>query len=61
MKSSELIAMIEADGWKRFRIRGSHHQFKKDGVASLITISHPEKDLSRHQVMDARRKSGLKF
>ncbi|OSI24651.1 type II toxin-antitoxin system HicA family toxin [Neisseria dumasiana] len=61
MKSSELIAIIEADGWKLVRVKGSHHQFKKEGVNHLITISHPEKDVSRHQVADAKRKSGLKF
>lgn len=61
MKSSELIAIIEADGWKLVRVKGSHHQFKKEGVERLITISHPEKDVSRHQVADARRISRLKF
>lgn len=61
MQSRELIALIEADGWKLVRTKGSHHQFKKDGVPWLITVSHPEKQVSRHQVADARRKSGLKF
>lgn len=61
MQSRELIALIEEDGWKLVRTKGSHHQFKKEGVPWLITISHPEKQVSRHQVADARRKSGLKF
>ncbi|HFC8465964.1 TPA: type II toxin-antitoxin system HicA family toxin [Neisseria lactamica] len=61
MQSRELIALIEADGWKLVRTKGSHHQFKKEGVPWLITVSHPEKQVSRHQVADARRKSGLKF
>lgn len=61
MQSRELIALIEADGWKLVRTKGSHHQFKKEGVPWLITVSHPEKQVSRHQVTDARRKSGLKF
>ncbi|HFC8547684.1 TPA: type II toxin-antitoxin system HicA family toxin [Neisseria lactamica] len=43
------------------RTKGSHHQFKKEGVPWLITVSHPEKQVSRHQVADARRKSELKF
>lgn len=61
MQSRELIALIEADGWKLVRTKGSHHQFKKEGAPWLITVSHPEKQVSRHQVADARRKSGLKF
>ena len=61
MQSRELIALIEADGWKLVRTKCSHHQFKKEGVPWLITVSHPEKQVSRHQVADARRKSGLKF
>lgn len=61
MKSSELIKLLEADGWVLVRIVGSHHHFKKDGVPQLITISHPEKDVSRHQLADVKRKSGLQF
>lgn len=61
MKSIELIKLLEANGWTLVRIAGSHHHFKKDGVPQLITISHPEKDVSRHQLADAKRKSGLQF
>lgn len=61
MQSRELIALIEADGWVLVRTKGSHHQFKKEGVPWLITVSHPEKEVSRHQVADAKRKSGLSF
>lgn len=61
MKSGDLIALLEKDGWQVVRIRGSHHQLRKDGMAHVITISHPEKDVSRHQLADARRKSGLTF
>lgn len=61
MKSSELIKLLEADGWALVRVKGSHHHFKKDGMPSIITVSHPEKDVSRHQMVDAKRKSGLNF
>ena len=61
MKSSDLIKLIEKDGWELMRVKGSHHQFRKDGVPYVITISHPEKDVSKHQVADAKRKSGLNF
>ncbi|MBR2250859.1 MAG: type II toxin-antitoxin system HicA family toxin [Neisseriaceae bacterium] len=61
MTSKELIKLLEQDGWKVMRIKGSHHQLRKDGVPFVITLSHPEKQVSKHQVADAKRKSGLKF
>jgi predicted RNA binding protein YcfA (HicA-like mRNA interferase family) len=45
MDSKALIKMLEADGWKLVRVVGSHHHFKKAGVAKLISVQHPEKDL----------------
>lgn len=60
MQSKELIALLEADGWQLKRIKGSHHQFRKEGVPWVITVSHPEKEVSKHQLADAKRKAGLK-
>jgi predicted RNA binding protein YcfA (HicA-like mRNA interferase family) len=45
MGSKELIKKLEADGWKLVRVVGSHHHFKKAGVAELISVQHPTKDL----------------
>lgn len=59
MKSKQLIKLLEADGWQLIRVNGSHHIFKKDGVDELISISHPEKDVSRLQMSKAKRVSGL--
>lgn len=61
MNSSQLIKLLEADGWALVRVKGSHHHFHKVGVPHIITISHPTKDLSIGQIADARRKSGLMF
>ncbi|MBO7411690.1 MAG: type II toxin-antitoxin system HicA family toxin [Ottowia sp.] len=61
MTSRELIKLLEQNGWEVVRIRGSHHQLRKEGVPFVITLSHPEKQVSRHQIADAKRKSGLKF
>lgn len=61
MKSRDLIALLEADGWQLVRVKGSHHQFRKEGNPHLITISHPTKDMTIGQLKDAQRKSGLKF
>ncbi|MBE0407401.1 MULTISPECIES: type II toxin-antitoxin system HicA family toxin [Psychrobacter] len=61
MKSGELIKLLKEDGWIVDRVKGSHHILRKEGVDSIISISHPEKDVSRHQLAQARRISGLKL
>ncbi len=62
MKSSKLIKLLEDDGWVQVRHNGtSHVKLKKEGVEKIISISHPEKDLSKHQLSQARRISGLNF
>lgn len=60
MKSSKLIKLLKDDGWVVIRSSASsHHVLKKDGINKLISISHPEKDVSRLQLTQARRISGL--
>ena len=61
MTSRELIKLLEQDGWEVVRIKGSHHQLRKEGVPFVITLSYPEKQVSRHQIADTKRKSGMKF
>lgn len=43
--SREIVARLQAEGWRLVRISGSHHHFKKPGVSFLITVPHPKKDL----------------
>ena len=50
MKSGDVIKKLKADGWKLQRVSGSHHIFAKDGVAEIITISHPKKDMTIGQL-----------
>lgn len=62
MKSSELIKLLEADGWKVVRHDGTSHVIlKKEGVNDLISLSHPRRDVSRFQLSKAKRISGLNF
>ncbi|MBN1592460.1 MAG: type II toxin-antitoxin system HicA family toxin [Candidatus Coatesbacteria bacterium] len=39
MKVRELIRMIEKDGWRLVRQKGSHRQYKHDSKTGLVTIS----------------------
>lgn len=39
MKVRDLIALIEADGWKNVRTRGGHRQFRHETKAGTVTVS----------------------
>nr|WP_154324864.1 type II toxin-antitoxin system HicA family toxin [Pantoea sp. 201603H] len=45
MKSSELIKLLEKNGWELIRINGSHHHFSNPDFSNIITVPHPRKDL----------------
>ena len=45
--SDQLLRLLRADGWIEVRQRGSHRTLKKSGIAELITVPHPEKDLPK--------------
>jgi len=36
MHSRELIRLLEANGWRLARVRGSHHQFKHPMKPGLV-------------------------
>lgn len=51
---------IKADGWKLVRIMGSHHQFKKPGVAAVVVIpNHGGKDLTIGVLKNLEKQTGL--
>jgi predicted RNA binding protein YcfA (HicA-like mRNA interferase family) len=58
LASREVIARLEKAGWRKVRQRGSHIQMKKDGVAALVTVPHPKKDLKRGTLRSIERASG---
>ena len=59
VKSSELIAELQAAGWQLERVRGSHHVFKHPSRAGLIVVPHPKKDLGRGLSAAIKRQAGL--
>jgi predicted RNA binding protein YcfA (HicA-like mRNA interferase family) len=47
MKVRDIIKMIESDGWKLTRTRGSHRQFRHPTKSGTATIAgHPSADLA---------------
>lgn len=45
--SDAIIKRLLAEGWLRVSVTGSHWTFKREGVAALITVPHPRKDLAK--------------
>jgi predicted RNA binding protein YcfA (HicA-like mRNA interferase family) len=43
--SRKLMRLLEKDGWKIVRVKGSHHTLKKPNVKHPIVLVHPKKDL----------------
>ncbi|MFV5279579.1 type II toxin-antitoxin system HicA family toxin [Acinetobacter baumannii] len=58
-EKSDLIKMIEADGWYEVRVSGSHHHFKHPTKKGLVTIPHPKKDLPNGTVKSILKQAGL--
>ncbi len=60
MKSSELIKLLEANGWVLERIKGSHHQFKHPDFHVVITVPHPRKDIKPGTLVQIIKDAKLK-
>lgn len=60
MNSRALIQMLEADGWRQVRVKGSHHHFKHPTKQGLVTVPHPNKDLPVGTVNSIKKQAGLK-
>ncbi len=51
--------MLEADGWRMVRSRGSHHQFKHPTKPGLVTVPHPRRDLPVGTVRGILKQAGI--
>jgi predicted RNA binding protein YcfA (HicA-like mRNA interferase family) len=60
MNSAEIVKLIQADGWRLVRISGSHHHFRHEAKAGLVTIPHPKKDLPPGTLNSILKQAGLK-
>lgn len=60
VNSKELVRMLEADGWRLSRVRGSHHQYSHPSKPGTVTVPHPRKDLGKGIVAAILRQAGLK-
>ncbi|MBF0272728.1 MAG: type II toxin-antitoxin system HicA family toxin [Magnetococcales bacterium] len=60
MNTTDLIRILEKDGWQRVRVAESHHQFKHPSRSGLVTVPHPQKDLPPGTLHAILKQAGLK-
>ena len=61
MKVSELLSLIEKDGWFMVRQRGSHRQFHHSNKSGTVTVAGtPSIDVPRGTLNSVLKQAGLK-
>jgi predicted RNA binding protein YcfA (HicA-like mRNA interferase family) len=60
MDSNSLIKLIETDGWRLDRVKGSHHVFVHNTKPGIVVIPHPRKDVPKGTVNSILKQAGLK-
>lgn len=62
MTPKEMESKIVADGWRLFKIEGSHHQYRHPQKSGKVTIPfHTKpKDLDKKTVNSILKQAGLK-
>jgi len=61
VKVSEVLRMLQDDGWRLVATRGSHRQFKHDTKPGRVTVPEkPSDDLAPGTLNSILKQAGLK-
>ena len=61
MKVRDAIKLVEADGWRLVRMRGSHRHYHHQSKLGIVTIAgHPSEDLDPKTQASILKQAGLK-
>ena len=61
MKFGEVIALLEADGWRLARTDGSHRQFRHPSKSGTVTVAgKASKDIPSGTLNNILKQAGLK-
>jgi predicted RNA binding protein YcfA (HicA-like mRNA interferase family) len=61
VKVSDLIALLEKDGWFQVRMKGSHRQFHHPTKPGTVTVAgKPSVDIPPGTLNSALKQAGLK-
>ena len=60
MKVRDVVRLVEADGWREKRVRGSHRQFKHPLKPGKVTIAgKPGADIPEQTLSSILKQAGL--
>lgn len=57
----EMIAALEANGWRRVAQVGSHVQFKHPEKPGRVTVPHPRKDIPLGTLRSIEKQARMKL
>jgi len=57
--SSEIIRILEADGWQLHGTEGSHCQFRHPVKKGKVTVKHPDKNVPGPTAKSIWKQAGL--
>ena len=61
MKVKEMIKLLEQDGWRQVRTKGSHRQFKHSEKSGTVTVAGKERiDIPTGTLHSILKQAGLK-
>jgi len=61
MRVREVVALLEADGWRSVRVRGSHRQYRHPEKPGRVTVAgSPSDDLAPGTLNSVLKQAGLK-
>jgi predicted RNA binding protein YcfA (HicA-like mRNA interferase family) len=61
LKVAELLRLLQADGWRLVRTRGSHRQFKHNVKPGIVTLAgKPSLDVPPGTLNSILKQAGLK-
>ncbi|WP_081160236.1 MULTISPECIES: type II toxin-antitoxin system HicA family toxin [Sinorhizobium/Ensifer group] len=61
MRSGDIIAALQEDGWCEVARKGSHVQFKHPEKPGRVTVPHPKRDLPTGTLRSIEKQSGLRL
>jgi predicted RNA binding protein YcfA (HicA-like mRNA interferase family) len=61
IKVRDILALLEKDGWRLARTRGSHRQYRHADKPGLVTVAgHPNDNLAPGTLNSILKQAGLK-
>jgi predicted RNA binding protein YcfA (HicA-like mRNA interferase family) len=61
MRSRDVIAKIEAAGWRQVAQKGSHIQFRHPTLPGRVTVPHPKTDMAIGTIKSIETQSGVRL